>query len=57
MKRMGKRWDIIVLITDYEFFGDDLARLREIEKYGRAVIYFDENLEKIDVKKKGKVRR
>jgi hypothetical protein len=57
MRRMGKRWDIIVLITDYEFFSDDLARLREIEKYGRAVIYFNENLEKIDVKKKGKVRR
>jgi CRISPR/Cas system CMR-associated protein Cmr3 (group 5 of RAMP superfamily) len=52
MSRLGKRWDVIVLVTDYRFTTDDLVRIREIEKYGRYVFYYDENLEKIDVKSK-----
>jgi hypothetical protein len=52
MAKLGKRWDVIVLITDYIFTAEDLARLREIEKYGRYVFYYDEKLDKIDVKSK-----
>jgi len=52
MSKLGKRWDVIVLVTDYRFAADDLVRIREIEKYGKYTFYYDENLEKIDVKGK-----
>jgi hypothetical protein len=44
LKKQGKNYDIIIVISDYEFFGDDLKRIPEIKKYGRYVFFFDEEL-------------